>query len=378
MTIQKETVLAVHIQTGTESDSMKERRIRELNALIYADGGEVVETKVKKINTPHNATFLGKGQLFELNRIIAVLGTNVVVFDKELTPAQQRNIESILQSRIIDRSRLIIDIFARRAHSKYGKLEVEQALLRYLLPRLTGRGVLMSQTGGGVGTRGPGETKLEIDKRRIKERLTRIKRLIDIVKRQRITQQAKRSSSGTASVAMVGYTSAGKSTLLNTLTKSNMQTSDELFTTLDPVARRINFKDKSYAIINDTVGFIENLPVQLIEAFKTTLDDVVNADIVLHVIDISKPDFEKDIEEVEKVLYEIGAGDKQVIYVFNKTDMIRDNISVRAVVGRYDRAVAISAKQGIEIELLKDMIHKVLINTKQQVRRVDNELYRAI
>ncbi len=378
MTIQKETVLAVHIQTGTESDSMKERRIRELNALIYADGGEVVETKVKKINTPNNATFLGKGQLFELNRIIAVLGTNVVVFDKELTPAQQRNIESILQSRIIDRSRLIIDIFARRAHSKYGKLEVEQALLRYLLPRLTGRGVLMSQTGGGVGTRGPGETKLEIDKRRIKERLTRIKRLIDIVKRQRITQQAKRSSSGTASIAMVGYTSAGKSTLLNTLTKSNMQTSDELFTTLDPVARRINFKDKSYAIINDTVGFIENLPVQLIEAFKTTLDDVVKADIVLHVIDISKPDFEKDIEEVEKVLYEIGAGDKQVIYVFNKTDMIRDNISVRAVVGRYDRAVAISAKQGIEIELLKDMIHKVLINTKQQVRRVDNELYRAI
>ncbi len=378
MTIQKETVLAVHLQTGAESDSMKERRIRELNALIYADGGEVVETKVKKINTPNNATFLGKGQLFELNRIIAVLGTNVVVFDKELTPAQQRNIESILQSRIIDRSRLIIDIFARRAHSKYGKLEVEQALLRYLLPRLTGRGVLMSQTGGGVGTRGPGETKLEIDKRRIKERLTRIKRLIDIVKRQRITQQAKRSSSGTASVAMVGYTSAGKSTLLNTLTKSNMQTSDELFTTLDPVARRINFKDKSYAIINDTVGFIENLPVQLIEAFKTTLDDVVNADIVLHVIDISKPDFEKDIEEVEKVLYDIGAGDKQVIYVFNKTDMIKDNISVRAVVGRYDRAVAISAKQGIEIELLKDMIHKVLINTKQQVRRVDNELYRAI
>lgn len=374
-----EKVLAVHIQTGREAGRDTARYMDELSGLIQADGGDVVETVVQRVKQPNVSTLLGSGQVVKINEIAEQLNVDVIVLNRELTPQQQRNIEAIIDRRLIDRTRLIIDIFARRAHSKEGKLEVEEALLRYMLPRLTGKGVVMSQTGGGVGTRGPGETKLETDRRKIKERLNRIKQLMDTVKRQRMVQQSRRVKTGIPLISLVGYTSAGKSTLLNNLARTEMQSSDSLFTTLDPVSKRLRLKDGTFALVTDTVGFIETLPVQLIKAFRTTLEDVAHAALLLFVVDVSKVEYENDIKVVQGVLSEMGAERIPAIYVFNKADRIGQDISLTGMTDSYENSVLVSAKNGTGIDRLKDMILKELIMIRHNAKLPDNnELHRVV
>ncbi|MGB9735032.1 MAG: GTPase HflX [bacterium] len=375
----RDRVLAVHVIMGKESNAEISQHIAELISLINTDGGNVVETIVQRIRAPRSSTLFGPGQIQTINEAAKRCNADVVVLNTELSPQQQRNIETMVEKRIIDRTRLIIDIFAKHAHSREGKLEVEEALLRYMLPRLTGKGIVMSQTGGGVGTRGPGETKLEMDRRKIKDRLKKIKQLMEAVRTQRLTQQSKRIKFDIPVVSLVGYTSAGKSTLLNTLTKSFVKTDEELFTTLDPISRRLYFENGVYAIITDTVGFIDRLPIQLIKAFRTTLEDVSNADLLLLVIDISKPDYENDIKIVMDVLEEISTDKKPIIYVFNKIDKLDPAVSLRNLTNKYEKSICVSAINGTGIEALKSMILSELTLLKHtDVSEGTYELYRVV
>lgn len=372
-------VLAVHVSLERESPSKSAQHIAELVSLITTDGGSVVQTLVQRITTPRSSTLFGPGQIQLINQTAQECGADVIVLNIELSPQQQRNIETMIEKRVIDRTRLIIDIFARHAHSKEGKLEVEEALLRYMLPRLTGKGVVMSQTGGGVGTRGPGETKLEMDRRRIKDRLGKLKKLMETVRTQRLTQQHKRLKSDIPVVALVGYTSAGKSTLLNCLTRADVKTDEELFTTLDPVSKRLYLGDNIHAVVTDTVGFIDKLPIQLIKAFRTTLEDVSNADLLLLVVDISKHNYESDIKIVKNLLEEINADSIPLIYVFNKIDKLPPDISLKSLINGYERSICISAINGTGIEELKEMILRELTILKHSlVSRNDYELHRVV
>jgi len=375
-----ERVLAVHIISDKRISGDTSQQVAELTSLINADGGEVIQTLVQRIKLPNSSTLLGKGQIQHIKEIAEMNSVDAIVINTELSPQQQRNIESLIERRVIDRTRLIIDIFARHAHSREGKLEVEEALLRYMLPRLTGKGIVMSQTGGGVGTRGPGETKLEMDRRRIKERLNKIKQLMELVRVQRLTQQNRRIKTKIPIVSLVGYTSAGKSTLLNTLTRANVESGEELFTTLDPVSRRLYLEDGFYAIITDTVGFIDKLPVQLIKAFRTTLEDVASADLLLLVVDVSKPDYEDDIRVVEQILEEIHADSIKRIYVFNKIDKLSEDVSLKGLTNRYERSICISAAKGTGIAELKKMIFTELMVIKHTLlsTKEEHELHRAI
>jgi GTP-binding protein HflX len=362
-----------------EPVSSTSRHVAELTSLINADGGSVVETLIQKVRTPNSSTLLGSGQILKFNETAEKCNADVIVVNKELSPQQQRNIESMIDRRLIDRTRLIIDIFARHASSREGKLEVEEALLRYMLPRLTGKGIVMSQTGGGVGTRGPGETKLEMDKRRIKERLGRIKQLIDTMKKQRLVQHGRRNRTEIPLVSLVGYTSAGKSTLLNAFTGAGVRSSEELFTTLDPISKRLYLENGNYAIITDTVGFIDDLPIQLIKAFRTTLEDVAKSDLLLLVVDVSKPDYEDDIRVVRNVLEEIDAGKIETIYVFNKADKLDSALSLKSLTNIYGRSILVSAINGTGIAELKNMIlmELMLIKHGSDIQG-KNELYRAV
>ncbi len=380
MTSRQDRVLAVHVLMEREPAGHSARRMAELASLIQADGGTVVETLTLKVRTPNSSTLLGSGQISRLGEAAEKCNADVVVVNRELNPQQQRNIETVIDQRlIIDRTRLIIDIFARHASSREGKLEVEDALLRYMLPRLTGKGIVMSQTGGGVGTRGPGETKLEMDKRRIKERLGRNKQLIETMKKQRLVQHGRRNRTGIPLVSLVGYTSAGKSTLLNTFTGAGVRSSENLFTTLDPISRKLRLENGSFAIITDTVGFIDDLPIQLIKAFRTTLEDVAKSDLLLLVVDVSKPDYEDDIRVVRNVLSEIDADKIATIYVFNKADKTDSSISLKSLTNMYGRSILVSALQGTGIEELKNMILMELMLKKHGSDiRDNNELYRTV
>ncbi len=379
MIVRKDRVLAVHIRMDKDPQGDVPKKLEELSALIQADGGEVIGTVVQRIKKANSSTLLGSGQIMNINDTATQCDAEVIVFNRELSPSQQRNIEYMLDKRLIDRTRLIIDIFARRANSREGKLEVEEALLRYMLPRLTGKGIVMSQTGGGVGTRGPGETKLEIDRRRIKERLGRIKQLMDTVKKQRMVQQGRRTRTGIPLISLVGYTSAGKSTLLNRLARAYVQSSDDLFTTLDPVSKRLYLKDGSFALVTDTVGFIEDLPVQLIRAFRTTLEDVSRSDLLLFLIDVSKPDYDKDINVVMDILKEIHADSLPIIYVFNKIDKLDSDISLKGLTNNYESSILVSARDGTGIDMLKDMIINKLFLIKHVRDTQDkNELHRVV
>ncbi len=376
---KRERVLAVHVQTGRQTGYEAARRVDELKALVQTDGGSIVKTMVMRVKQPSVSTLLGSGQVTDIDDTAAQYDADVVVFNRELTPQQQRNIEAVINRRVIDRTRLIIDIFARRARSREGKLEVEEALLRYLLPRLTGKGIVMSQTGGGVGTRGPGETKLEMDRRKIKERLNRLRRLMDAVKSQRSVQQSRRAKTGIPQISLVGYTSAGKSTLLNVLTGSTEQSSESPFTSLDPVSRRLYLRGGTFSVITDTVGFIEDLPVQLVKAFRTTLEDVARSDILLFVVDVSKEEYENNVSVVRGILREIGADRIPMIYVLNKIDKVGKEVSLAGIAESYRDRVLVSARDGTGIAELRDTIGRVLAMTKRSGSVQDeDEFYRAV
>ena len=299
----KETVILV----GTDID--KEQNIvetlAELDRLVETAGGEVVGTIIQRRERPDIATYIGKGKLEELKALQQQTQATTIVFDDQLSPAQQRNIEKIMEVKVIDRTALILDIFAQRAHSYEGKLQVELAQMRYLLPRLGGKGLVMSRLGGGIGTRGPGETKLEVDRRTIRDKIHDIEESLKTVSAQRALQRSRRIQSGLPCVAIVGYTNAGKSTLLNRLTDAGVLVEDKLFATLDPTIRMLILPSGRKVLLADTVGFIRKLPHALIAAFRATLEEVVYADLLMHVIDASSEEWEEQSRSVYDVLKEL-------------------------------------------------------------------------
>ncbi len=314
------------------------------------------------------ATLVGRGKVEEIQDALKELQPDVVVVDEDLSPAQQRNLESAFKIRVIDRSQLILDIFAQRARSNEGKLQVELAQLEYLLPRLTRQWTHLSRLGGGIGTRGPGETQLEVDRRRIRERIAHLKRRLKTVERTRTLQRRERDKVPFATVALVGYTNAGKSTLMNALTRAGVLVEDKLFATLDPTIRSLRLPTGDKVMIVDTVGFINKIPHSLVESFKSTLEEVRSADLLLHLVDMASPLFEEQIRVVDEVLQEIGAGDVPSILVPNKIDMFSSapmqQLKSRAVEG----VCPISALTGAGIDALLDLIGRVLDQGKEPFR----------
>ena len=319
-----------------------EHSIEELAGLADAAGGRVVLQVIQERATPDPATFIGKGKLDELAAECARLSADVVIFDNELTPAQLKHIEARLDRKVIDRTQLILDIFARRARTREGKWQVELAQLKYLLPRLAGSGTALSRLGGGIGTRGPGETKLETDRRRIRQRIHAISQEIDSIRQRRRHSQLRRQKASVPLVALVGYTNAGKTTLFNLLTHESAEASDALFVTLDPLVRHVRLPDQRRLLLSDTVGFIDRLPHTLVAAFRATLEQVAEADLVLHVIDAASPERDRHIEAVRRVLVEVGAANVATMDVFNKCDRLEPG-EVQRLSGLHPESLCISA-----------------------------------
>lgn len=330
--------------------------LNELSQLAETAGAEVVDLVWQKREKPDASLFIGRGKVQEIALLIQNKDANVVIIDDEISPAQQRNLEQALGVKVIDRTALILDIFAQRARTYEGKLQVELAQLQYNLPRLGGQGLVLSRLGGGIGTRGPGETKLEVDRRKIRGRISEIRREIETIKKQRNLHRRARQNSNIPSIALVGYTNAGKSTLLNTLANAGVLAEDKLFATLDPTTRRITLPNGLDIIVTDTVGFIQKLPHQLVVAFRATLEEVVQADLLIHVIDASHPQHIEQSEAVFKVLEELGVKDKPIITVYNKADKADQHVIERLL--RTEDSVAISAIIGEGVDLLKTIIQE--------------------
>ncbi|WP_026766011.1 GTPase HflX [Selenomonas ruminantium] len=332
-----------------------EESMAELERLADTAGAKVVATFTQRKEKPDAAFFLGRGKVNELAMEIQNLEATLLILDDELTPSQQRNLERMLGVKVIDRTALILDIFAQRARSREGKLQVELAQLRYNLPRLSGQGLALSRLGGGIGTRGPGETKLEVDRRRIYSKIHDIEEQIDGMKKSRSLHRKRRKESQIPLVALVGYTNAGKSTLLNKLTGSEVFAEDKLFATLDPTTRHLQLPEKQEILLTDTVGFIQKLPHTLVKAFRATLEEVQEADLLLHVVDCSNENLEAQIEAVVAVLKELEADGKPVLYVFNKADQLANpHIREQLLHGR--DGVFISAMTGENLDALQRRI----------------------
>ena len=347
----RERIVLVGVVFGWSSVDQVEADLEELGLLVDTAGADVVAKMIQRRDHPDPATFLGRGKADELRELSLSVDADTVVFDDELTPAQQRNLEQILGRTAIDRTAVILDIFAQNARSQEGKAQVELALLRYRLPRLRGRGRSLSQQAGGIGTRGPGETQLEVDRRRLLRRVTRLEDDLRRLDATRRTQRKARRRSRQRAVSLVGYTNAGKSTLLNVLTGSGELVENRLFSTLDPRTRRLVLPGGETVLVSDTVGFVRKLPHQLVEAFRSTLEEVREADLLLHVVDGSAPEPEAQIEAVRAVLDEIGASEVPELLVVNKMDRTRDAALV--VAGSHSGALAVSAYSGEGIDQLK-------------------------
>lgn len=299
-----------------------EYRVEELKELARTAGAEAVGVVTQRRRRPDPAIFVGKGKLDELAALVGEAGADLVIFDHDLAPAQARNLEKVLEAGVLDRTQLILDIFAQRARTREGKVQVELAQLRYLLPRLTGRGTALSRLGGGIGTRGPGETKLETDRRRVRQRIRDLVQELEDIRRRRRVQRGRREQREIPVVALVGYTNAGKSTMLRALTGADTLVEDRLFATLDPLTRRLDLPGGTQALLTDTVGFIHDLPHQLVAAFSATLEEVVEADLLLHVVDASHPLAPEMVDTVMGVLSDLGAGDKPMVMALNKCDRL--------------------------------------------------------
>ena len=334
--------------------------LEELKQLADTAGATVIKKFIQKRPKPDPAFFIGRGKVQELALYAQQENIDLCIFDDELSPAQQRNIESVMGIRILDRTALILDIFAQRARTNEGKLQVELAQLQYTLPRIMGKGLMLSRLGGGIGTRGPGETKLEVDRRRIRDRIAFIKDQIEKVKAVRSLHRSKRKKNNVFEVSLVGYTNAGKSTLLNTLTNSDIYAKDQLFATLDPTTRQLTLPNKQEIIITDTVGFIQRLPLQLIAAFRSTLEVVTEADLLVHVIDVSHELYKEQAAAVHEVLKEIGAETKPVITVYNKIDKLPPDSKLADRLALEEDTVCISAAKKLNLETLQQMIEKHL------------------
>lgn len=318
----REKAILVGVELPGEDFAQTSSSLEELARLADTAGAEVLGRLTQKRSRPDAATLLGRGKAEEVAELCRSTGADLVIIDRELSPGQGRNLEAIIGGRVIDRTQLILDIFARRARTSEGKLQVELAQLNYLLPRLIGKGVELSRLGGGIGTRGPGETKLEVDRRRIRQRIRDLKKELENVKKHRDLLRRERKETPVPLVSLVGYTNAGKSTILRMLTGADVLVEDKLFATLDPTTRRVVLPNNETILITDTVGFIQRLPHHLVAAFRATLEEVVEADLLLHVVDASHPNYEGQIEAVNQVLETLGAAAKPTLMVYNKIDLV--------------------------------------------------------
>jgi len=343
--LQRERAALVGLFKDSPRHFDPEHAFEELAGLAAAANAEVVLRVQQERAKPDPATFLGRGKVEMLAAACAESRIDVVIFDNELSPAQLRNLEEALDRKVVDRTQLILDIFARRARTREGKLQVELAQLKYLLPRLVGSGAALSRLGGGIGTRGPGETKLETDRRRIRYRISGLSKEIDVVRRRRSQLRERRHKAAVPTVALVGYTNAGKTTLFNSLTGDDAVASNALFVTLDPLVRRVKLPDRRELLASDTVGFIDRLPHSLVAAFRATLEEVAEADLLLHVIDASAPDRERHMAAVSAVLQEVGASRVPAIEVFNKCDRLDEGERAR-LAALYPGALRVSALRG--------------------------------
>jgi GTP-binding protein HflX len=354
--------VATSVARGSKPPSMPEfsaqESLDELRTLATSAGASVVGELLQRRNRLDPATLIGAGKLEEISGAAAALHADLILFDHDLSPSQQRNIERVLQRRVIDRTQLILDIFARHARTREGQLQVELAQLEYLLPRLAGRGVEMSQLGGGIGTRGPGETQLETDRRKIYRRIRHVKEQIENVRRIRAQQRQRRESLPVATVALVGYTNAGKSTLFNALTKAEVVASPKMFATLDPTIRGVELPSRRRVLLSDTVGFIRNLPHTLVSAFRATLEEVQQAALVLHVSDAGSPLTAEQDAQVELVLKELEAEKKPRLHVMNKIDLLEPK--QRETLRDDAHTVHVSAARGIGIMTLLERIDQIL------------------
>jgi len=312
-----EKVVLVGIINQTQTEEKSKEYLDELEFLTYTAGGEVLKRFTQKLDVPNPKTFIGTGKMEEVQQFIEENEVGTVIFDDELTPAQQKNIERILKAKILDRTGLILDIFAQRAQTSYSRTQVELAQYEYLLPRLTGLWTHLERQRGGIGMRGPGETEIETDRRIVRDRIALLKKKLNAIDKQMATQRSNRGA--LVRVALIGYTNVGKSTLMNVISKSEVFAENKLFATLDTTVRKVVIENLPF-LLSDTVGFIRKLPTQLIESFKSTLDEVREADLLLHVVDISHPNFEEHIQSVNQILAEIHSADKPTIMVFNKID----------------------------------------------------------
>jgi GTP-binding protein HflX len=316
-----ERTVLVGIITLDQPKSVLEEYLNELNFLTYTAGGTVVKRFTQKMDSPDPKTFLGKGKMEELSSFIKINDINSVIFDDELSPAQQSNIEKQLRCKIVDRTGLILDIFAQRAKTSYARNQVELAQYQYILPRLKGLWTHLERQKGGIGMRGPGETEIETDRRIVRNKINLLKKKLVVIDKQMSTQRGNRGS--LVRVALVGYTNVGKSTLMNSISKAKVFAEDKLFATLDTTVRKVVIENMPF-LLTDTVGFIRKLPTQLVDSFKSTLSEITEADLLVHVVDISHSNYNEHIESVNLILHEIGASEKPIIIVFNKTDKYLD------------------------------------------------------
>ncbi|HUW22816.1 MAG TPA: GTPase HflX [bacterium] len=353
---KKEKVLLVGVELMGKNARLVEESLEELAFLTSSANAEVTCQTTQRRERIDPACFIGRGKASEIKNLCAEQEINTVIFDDDLSPAQQRNLEEIIKCKVIDRTRLILDIFASRARTQEGKLQVELAQLTYLLPRLTGKGVTLAQQVGGIGVRGPGEKKLEYDRRKVEERISKLQKEINKVSEHREQQRQRRQRVPLSIIAIVGYTNSGKTTLLNTLTSSHVFVEDKLFSTLDPTIRGLILPNKEKVLLVDTVGFIHKLPHQLVAAFRATLEEVTSSDLLLHIVDASHPEFQKQIIAVEKVLQELDALGKPTITIFNKMDLIKNKPLLPRLKRKYKDSINISAKKGLGLDRLYDRI----------------------
>ncbi len=352
------------ILIGLETEGVSKWDLRdsmdELRELANSAGAEVVDSVTQKLDRPTAPYYIGKGKAELLRDEIQKQRVTSVIFDDELSPAQGRNLETLLSRKVLDRTQLILDIFAQRARSREGRLQIELAQLQYLLPRLTRMWHHLSRQTGGIGTRGPGETQLEVDRRRVQERIARLERELEAVRKTRAVQRQGRKRHQWPVAAVVGYTNAGKSTLLNLLTGADVIAADRLFATLDPTTRSFTLPNKQRVLLTDTVGFLRKLPHTLIESFKATLEEVHEADLLIHVADLSHPRVDEQMEAVDSVIKELDAYGKQTLLVFNKIDNLTDRDRVQSYLQRFPGSVAISARTGENVSGLVQTLENAL------------------
>lgn len=361
----RERALLIAVTTGGEAGV--DASLEELSRLVDTAGADTVDVVVQRREKLDPATLLGRGKLAELSQEVSAGDIDVVVFDREITPAQERNLSRALNRRVLDRTAVILDIFALHAASREGKIQVELAQLEYRLPRLRGKGIELSRLGGGIGTRGPGETRLEVDRRRILGRISRLKRQLQDLEQARHTKRERRKRQDMPLVAIVGYTNAGKSSLLNALTGSDALVEDLLFATLDPTTRRLELNEGRVVLLSDTVGFVRSLPHQLIEAFKSTLEEAGEADLLLHVVDLADEDPDGKIAAVREVLAEIGADRVPELLVGNKAD-IAPPPALDRFQARRPEAIVVSASKQTGLEDLGDALWQQLSRQFREVQ----------